>query len=88
MPATILHPALASYLGDSIFTFAFPMLLFIIVAVTLYTVLSKTREVPGHHASTAATVAQTPGPPPTSVAVTDTETLPDGGSAPPPGEEA
>jgi hypothetical protein len=88
MPATILHPALASYLGGSIFTFAFPMLLFIIVAVTLYTVFSKTRAVPGHRASTPATVAHTSGPAPTSVAVTDVETLPEGGSAPAPGPEA
>jgi hypothetical protein len=88
MPATILDPALASYLGRSIFTFAFPMLLFIIVAVSLYIVFSKTTEVPGHRASSTATVAHTSGPAPTSVAVTDTETLPEGGSAPAPGAEA
>lgn len=89
MLATILHPVIASYtLGGSIFSFAFPMLLVIIVALTLYAMFSKTSEVPGHRGSTPATVSHTSGPPPTSVAVTDIETLPEGGSAPPLGEEA
>jgi hypothetical protein len=85
MPATIIDPAFASYLGGSIFTFAFPMLLFIIVAVTLYTMFSKTSEVPGHGDST---LTHTSGPPPTTVAVTDVETLPEGGAGLAPGEEA
>jgi hypothetical protein len=89
MLATILSPVIASYtLGGSIFSFAFPMLLVIIVSLTLYAVFSKTSEVPGHRSSTAATVAHTSGPDPTSVAVTDIETLPEGGSAPSPGEDA
>jgi hypothetical protein len=78
MPATIL---LADYtLGGSIFTFAFPMLLFIVVAGTLYTLFSKVREVPGHETDA---LARTPGPAPATAAVTDTATSPEGGGAAP-----
>lgn len=78
MHATIL---LADYtLGGSIFTFAFPMLLFIVVAGTLYTVLSKARTVPGHETDA---LARTPGSAPVTAAVTDTATAPEGGGAAP-----
>jgi hypothetical protein len=39
--------------GGSILTFAFPMLLFIVVAVALYVLYTKPTVVPGHRTSTA-----------------------------------
>ena len=38
--------------GGSILTFAFPMLLFIVVAAALYVLYTKPTAVPGHRAST------------------------------------
>ncbi len=39
--------------GGSILTFAFPMILFIVVAVALYVVYTKPEVVPGHRAPTS-----------------------------------
>lgn len=36
--------------GGSILTFAFPMILFIVVAAALYVLYTKPESVPGHHA--------------------------------------
>ncbi|WP_249010759.1 hypothetical protein [Conexibacter sp. DBS9H8] len=66
--------------SGSTLSFALPMLLFIIIAGTLYTVFSRTREVPGHHPDL---LAVTPGPAPVTAAVTDTATSPEGGGAAP-----
>jgi hypothetical protein len=78
MSATI---PLADYTtGGSILTFAIPMLLFIVIAGTLYSVFLGTRQVPGHQIDA---LARTPGPAPATAAVTDTATSPEGGGAAP-----
>ena len=53
--------------GGSILTFAFPMLLFIVVACALYVAYTKPELVPGHRnpaAERAVTYTAVPGPPP------------------------
>jgi hypothetical protein len=70
--------------GGSVLTFAIPMLLFIVIAGTLYSVFLGTRSVPGHHQVDA--LASTLVPAPATAAVADTATSPEGaGSAPSPG---
>jgi hypothetical protein len=66
--------------GGSVLTFAIPMLLFVVIAGTLYSVFLGTRKVPGHHVEA---LARTPGPAPATSAVTDTATSPEGGGAAP-----
>ena len=54
--------------GGSILTFAFPMILFIVVACALYVAYTKPELVPGHRnpaAQRAVTFTAVPGPPPT-----------------------
>jgi hypothetical protein len=67
MPGTIL-PVVADYtLGGSIFTFAFPMALVVVVTASLYWVFSRTREVPGHKALAPAPATEAgPGDVPTT----------------------
>ena len=51
--------------GGSILTFAFPMLLFIVVAAALYVAYTKPELVPGHRnpaAQRAVTYTAVPGP--------------------------
>ena len=53
--------------GGSILTFAFPMILFIAVAVALYVVYTKPELVPGHRnpaTERPVTFTAVPGPPP------------------------
>ena len=53
--------------GGSILTFAFPMILFIVVACALYVAYTKPELVPGHRnpaAQRAVTYTAVPGPPP------------------------
>ena len=53
--------------GGSILTFAFPMLLFIVVAAALYVAYTKPELVPGHRnpaAERPVTFTAVPGPPP------------------------
>jgi hypothetical protein len=53
--------------GGSILTFAFPMILFIVVACALYVAYTKPELVPGHRnpaAQRAVTFTAVPGPPP------------------------
>jgi hypothetical protein len=52
--------------GGSILTFAFPMILFIVVACALYVAYTKPELVPGHRnpaAQRAVTYTAVPGPP-------------------------
>jgi hypothetical protein len=53
--------------GGSILTFAFPMILFIVVACALYVAYTKPELVPGHRnpaAQRAVSYTAVPGPPP------------------------
>jgi hypothetical protein len=53
--------------GGSILTFAFPMILFVVVACALYVAYTKPELVPGHRnpaAQRAVTYTAVPGPPP------------------------
>jgi hypothetical protein len=55
--------------GSSILTFAFPMILFIVVACGLYVAYTKPELVPGHRnpaAERPVTFTAVPGPPPAS----------------------
>ena len=82
--------------GGSILTFAFPMLLFIGVALTLYVLYTKPSAVPGHRPSTAErpviytavpgapTATEVPGnpaPAPGNPAADDAATAADGENA-------
>jgi hypothetical protein len=81
--------------GGSILTFAFPMLLFIGVAVALYVLYTKPAVVPGHRTSTAEhpvsytaipgtpTATEVPGNPPTD----DAAMAADGENAAPEAQE-
>ena len=86
----------------SIMTFAFPMLLFIVVAVALYVLYTKPAAVPGHRTSTAehpvsytaipgtATATEVPGnraPAPGSPAADDSPKAADGENAEPEAQE-
>jgi hypothetical protein len=69
--------------GGSILTFAFPMLLFIGVAVALYVLYTKPAAVPGHRTSTAehpVTYTAIPGTP-TATAIPGTPTADDAAMA-------
>ena len=60
--------------GGSILTFAFPMLLFVVVAAWLYVTYTKPELVPGHrNSATERPIIHTavPGPPPAPAAVDD-----------------
>ena len=62
--------------GGSILTFAFPMLLFIVVAAALYVAYTKPELVPGHRnpaAERAVTYTAVPGSPPAADAQPTTE---------------
>ena len=53
--------------GGSILTFAFPMILFVVVACALYVAYTKPELVPGHRnpaAQRAVSFTAVPGPPP------------------------
>ena len=65
--------------GASILSFAFPMILFIVVATALYVAYTKPELVPGHPAPAERPVSYTPvpGPPPTAAGVTKAQ--PEGG---------
>jgi hypothetical protein len=69
--------------GGSILTFAFPMLLFIAVAVALYVLYTKPGVVPGHRTSTAGHPVSY-----TAVPGTPTATEVPGSPAPAPGDPA
>jgi hypothetical protein len=62
--------------GGSILTFAFPMLLFVVVAAALYVAYTKPELVPGHRnpaAERPVTFTAVPGPPPAADAQPRTE---------------
>ena len=66
--------------GGSILTFAFPMLLFIVVACALYVAYTKPELVPGHRnpaAQRAVSYTAVPGEP--AAARDDTKQEPEGG---------
>ena len=70
--------------GGSILTFAFPMILFIVVACALYVAYTKPELVPGHRnpaAQRAVTYTAVPGPvPQEDPAEPGTPTKPEGGA--------
>jgi hypothetical protein len=73
--------------GSSILTFAFPMILFIVVAAALYVAYTKPELVPGHRPPATerpVTYTAVPGPPP---AADGDKTEPDGDKAKPEGGE-
>ena len=73
--------------GSSILTFAFPMLLFIVVACALYVAYTKPELVPGHRnpaAQRAVSYTAVPGEPATAH---DGEQEPEGGKQEPEGGE-
>jgi hypothetical protein len=66
--------------GGSILTFAFPMLLFIVVAAALYVAYTKPELVPGHRnpaTERPVTFTTVPGPPPPAGGHPETEPEPE-----------
>lgn len=76
-------PFALTWTGVGIVSFAIPMLLFIVIAGTLYSIFLGTRKVPGHE---VRALANTPGPAPPTAAVMDAAApVEGGGAAPSPG---